>query len=180
MKRIMIAVLGLLMLLPLVACGGKDAGWKDFTAGGATLEVGGKCADALKTLSSSCTKTTPSATCWKKTGEDVVYEYQSLGIRLKTYREKAGDSNEILRGIELRSDSAKTPEGITIGSTADAVRAAYGEPSTDSGSTTGVVSWNTSNTASEASEYADIRGGTISACGHSRRACRPPIAVRTP
>ena len=75
MKRIMIAVLGLLMLLPLVACGGKDAGWKDFTAGGATLEVGGKCADALKTLSSSCTKTTPSATCWKKTSEDVVYEY---------------------------------------------------------------------------------------------------------
>lgn len=134
MKRIMIAVLGLLMLLPLVACGGKDAGWKDFTAGGATLEVGGKCADALKTLSSSCTKTTPGATCWKKTGEDVVYEYQSLGIRLKTYREKEGDSNEILRAIELRSDSAKTPEGITIGSTADAVRAAYGEPSTDSGS----------------------------------------------
>ena len=39
--------------------------------------------------------------------------------------------------------------------------------STDSGSTTGVVSWNTSNTASLASEYADIRGGTTMACGHS-------------
>ena len=52
--------------------------------------------------------------------------------------------------------------------------------STDSGSTTGVVSWNTSNTASLASEYADIRGGTTIACGHSARACRPPIAVRTP
>ena len=39
--------------------------------------------------------------------------------------------------------------------------------STDSGSTTGVVSWNTSNTASLASEYADIRGGTTRACGHS-------------
>ena len=52
--------------------------------------------------------------------------------------------------------------------------------STDSGSTTGVVSWNTSNTASLACEYADIRGGTTIACGHSARAWRPPIAVRTP
>ena len=135
MKRIMIAVLGLLMLLPLVACGKKkDANWKDFTAGGVTLEVGGKCANALKTLSASCTKTTPSVTCWKETGEDVVYEYKSLGIRLKTYREKENDPNEILRAIELRSDAAKTSEGITIGSTADEVRAAYGAPSTDGGS----------------------------------------------
>lgn len=134
MKRFITAALALLTLLSLVACGGKDAGWKDFTAGGATLTVGGKCADALKTLSASCTKTTPSATCWKETGEDVVYEYKSLGIRLKTYREKENDPNEILRGIELRSDAAKTPEGITIGSTADEVRAAYGAPSTDGSS----------------------------------------------
>ena len=52
--------------------------------------------------------------------------------------------------------------------------------STDSGSTRGVVSWNTSNTAALASEYADIRGGTTMACGHSCLAWRPPIAVRTP
>ena len=130
MKRMLIAILGLLMLLPLVACGkGKDAGWKDFTTGGVTLTMGEKCADALKTLSPSCTKTTPRASCWKgSTGEEVVYEYRTLGIRLKTYREKENDPNEILTGIELRSDTAETPEGITIGSTTDAVRAAYGEP----------------------------------------------------
>ena len=52
--------------------------------------------------------------------------------------------------------------------------------STLSGSTMGVVSWKTSNTASLAFEYADIRGGTTMACGHSARAWRPPIAVRTP
>ena len=47
-------------------------------------------------------------------------------------------------------------------------------------STSGVVSRNTSNTALLAAVYADIRGGTTTALGHSRRACRPPIAVRTP
>jgi hypothetical protein len=47
-------------------------------------------------------------------------------------------------------------------------------------STSGVVSWNTSKTARLAAAYADIRGGTTTACGHSRRARTPPIAVRTP
>ena len=42
--------------------------------------------------------------------------------------------------------------------------------SIDSPSTTGVVSSNTANTALLASEYADIRGGTTIASGHSRRA----------
>jgi hypothetical protein len=50
----------------------------------------------------------------------------------------------------------------------------------DSPSTTGVVSRNTSKTALLAAEYADIRGWTTIACGQSSRACRPPMAVRTP
>jgi hypothetical protein len=52
--------------------------------------------------------------------------------------------------------------------------------SIDSPSTSGVVWSNSSNTALLASEYADILGETTAACGHSRRACAPPIAVRTP
>ena len=52
--------------------------------------------------------------------------------------------------------------------------------SIDSPSTSGVVSRNTSNTALLAAEYADILGGTTTACGHSRNARAPPIAVRTP
>ena len=42
--------------------------------------------------------------------------------------------------------------------------------SIDSPSTSGVVSSKTANTALLASEYADIRGGTTTAHGHSRRA----------
>jgi hypothetical protein len=52
--------------------------------------------------------------------------------------------------------------------------------SIESPSTSGVVCSKTSNTALLAWEYADIRGGTTTACGHKRRACAPPIAVRTP
>ncbi len=47
-------------------------------------------------------------------------------------------------------------------------------------STSGVVSRNTANTAVLAAEYAAIRGGTTTASGHSARAWRPFIAVRTP
>jgi hypothetical protein len=52
--------------------------------------------------------------------------------------------------------------------------------SIESPSTSGVVSRNTSNTALLAALYSAIRGGTTIAAGHSRRAIRPPIAVRTP
>ena len=52
--------------------------------------------------------------------------------------------------------------------------------SIDSPSTSGVVSRKIANTALLASEYASIRGGTTTACGQSRRACPPPIAVRMP
>lgn len=133
MKRLLFALLAVLTLLPLTACGKSgDGDWK-FTANGVTLTVGETCSDVLKTLSSSCSKNTPSASCWEKTGEDVVYEYRSLGFRLKTYRKEENDPNELLRGIEFLSDTAKTPEGITIGSTEDAVRAAYGTPTKEDG-----------------------------------------------
>ena len=47
-------------------------------------------------------------------------------------------------------------------------------------STSGDVSSNSSYSALLACVYAAIRGGTTTACGQSRRARRPPIAVRTP
>jgi hypothetical protein len=58
-------------------------------------------------------------------GKDRVYEYTSF--KLKTYTN--GDAEYIL-AIEIFNDadeSIATPEGIRIGSTADAVTAAYGE-----------------------------------------------------
>ena len=52
--------------------------------------------------------------------------------------------------------------------------------SIDSPSTTGDASSNTANIARLASVYASWRGRTTIASGQSRRACRPPIAVRMP
>ena len=52
--------------------------------------------------------------------------------------------------------------------------------SIDSPSTTGVAFSKTRKSALLASEYADMRGDTTTASGHRRRACLPPIAVRTP
>lgn len=131
MKRIMLAILAVLMLLPLIACGKSGgASWKDFTAGGVTLTLNEKCADALKALEGSRSRITATPSCGdaKKDGEDVVYEYQNLGFRLNTYREKENDPNELLRSIEIYTDNAKTPEGITIGSSEEAARTAYGTP----------------------------------------------------
>jgi len=59
-------------------------------------------------------------------------------------------------------------------------RASRNASSIDNPSTSGAVSSKTRNTALLASEYADIRGGTTTACGHNRRAYASPIAVRTP
>jgi D-alanyl-D-alanine carboxypeptidase len=59
-------------------------------------------------------------------------------------------------------------------------RASRKASSIESASTRGVVSSNTTNKALLASEYASIRGFTTTASGHSRRACPPPMAVRTP
>jgi hypothetical protein len=52
--------------------------------------------------------------------------------------------------------------------------------SIDRPSTRGVVWSNTSNTALLASVYADMRGCTTTAQGHSLRASPPPMAVRIP
>jgi hypothetical protein len=59
-------------------------------------------------------------------------------------------------------------------------RASRNASSIDSGSTTGDVCSKISNTARLASEYADIRGSTITAWGQRRRASAPPIPPHTP
>ena len=59
-------------------------------------------------------------------------------------------------------------------------RTSMNASSIDRPSTSGDVSRKISNTARLASEYAEIRAGTTAACGHRRRACRPPIADLTP
>ena len=52
--------------------------------------------------------------------------------------------------------------------------------SSDTGSTTGAASASTAITCSDTAEYRPPRGGSTTACGHSRRACPIGIAERAP
>ena len=52
--------------------------------------------------------------------------------------------------------------------------------SSDTGSTTGAASASTAITCSDTAEYRLPRGGSTTACGHSRRACPIGIAERAP
>lgn len=133
MKKWMAGLLCLCALLALWACGsgGDTKNWT-FQTGGVTMEVGGSCAEALKKLESACRGKSATGSCWKETGEDVVYQFD--GFRLKTYRTKENDPNETLLAVEFTTDAVKTPEGITVGSTTDAVKAAYGTPTTEDSS----------------------------------------------
>lgn len=56
-------------------------------------------------------------------GLDKVYTYGSVVVR--TYPEN--DTDYVLT-VELKDDSVSTPEGISIGDTADSVKTTYGEP----------------------------------------------------
>jgi hypothetical protein len=59
-------------------------------------------------------------------------------------------------------------------------RASRKASSIESGSTTGEVRSKISNTALLASEYASMRGRTMTASGHRLRASAPPIPPCTP
>lgn len=133
-KLIALCMACLACLFILTACEEQkdEENWR-FTTGGVTLEPGKTCAEALTKLSSACKSHSATDSCANAAGQDVLYVYD--GFRLTTYREKENDPNEKLVKIEFTSDAVKTAEGITVGSTADAVKAAYGEPTTDSGST---------------------------------------------
>ncbi len=61
-------------------------------------------------------------------GVEVTYYYSA--IQLTTYTD--GEAPERVLSIYLQDDSVTTAEGITIGDSADKVKAAYGEP-TESG-----------------------------------------------
>lgn len=134
MKKWIAGLLCLCALLTLCACGsdGDAKNWT-FQTGSVTIEIGGNCADALKTLESTCKNKSATGSCWKDTGEDVVYQFD--GFRLKTYRTKENDPKETLLAVEFTTDGVKTPEGITVGSTTDAVKKAYGTPTTEDSST---------------------------------------------
>ena len=133
MKKWIAALLCLCAMLSFASCRSGDSkdGWT-FQTGGVTLKIGDKCADALRQLESGCKSKSATGSCANAAGEDVLYTYD--GFRLTTYREKENDPNEKLCTVEFLTDAVKTPEGITVGSTVDAVKAAYGTPTSEDGS----------------------------------------------
>lgn len=65
-------------------------------------------------------------------GLDKVYLYQ--GFRVQTY---TAGGKDFIHSVELTDDSVATPEGISVGATAEQIVAVYGEPtsSTDTAMT---------------------------------------------
>ena len=145
MKRInrwLTALLAVLCLLSLVACkkdqtenGGNDDVF-GFTVDGVKAIPGAKAADVLAALASRNPAVSSKGSCLggvEVAGEDVTYVY--AGFRIQTYRLSEGDPDEEIRWITFTDDSVKTEEGIAIGATVDAVKAAYGTPTEETGST---------------------------------------------
>ena len=142
MKRInrwLIALLAMACLMSIVACkkdqtenGGNDDVF-GFTVDGVKVIPGAKAADVLTALSSRDPQIYASGSCLDGLNQDIRYIYQ--GFEIQTLAPEIGHENEQIRWIIFTDDSVKTEEGIAIGATPDAVKAAYGEPTEETGST---------------------------------------------
>lgn len=135
MKKILCAILAVLMLLTLCACGGdKDETKTDTSAtdtnvtetgyvfedNGVKVEIGAPIAtvDAL----GAPADTFEEASCAFE-GKDVTNFYSNYQILLAYPNE--GDS--YIYSVTLTSDAVATPEGLEVGMTADDVVSIYGE-----------------------------------------------------
>lgn len=140
MKKIAAIIMALTMVLALCACGNADVTPTTSTApqnnsnNGSTTPVGytftyngyqfgvDMIADApLAALGTPKDQYTSESCAFG--GEDTVYYYNS--IQVSTNNEYG---YERIYSIYLEDDLVSTEEGICVGSTADAVKTAYGEP----------------------------------------------------
>lgn len=90
------------------------------------IEVGADATKVITSLGSNYTSQEGEVCGFDE--KDIVYTYGGLEIT----SHKKGTSEKITK-IKLLNDSVKTPEGITIGSSKDAVISAYGSKYTSSG-----------------------------------------------
>ena len=134
MKKILCALLAVLMLLTLCACGGDKETTTDntdnqpavtetgyvFEDNGVKIEIGAPvtAVDALGTPAD----TFEEASCAFE-GKDVTNFYSNYEILLAYPNE--GDS--YVYSIIITSDAVSTPEGLEVGMTADDVVSIYGE-----------------------------------------------------
>lgn len=139
MKKLFLIVLAVACVLSLCACGGEapentegqtqpsspaaqEEGY-GFTYEGVKIRLGFDVGDAVSDLGEPKDRAVTESCAFG--GNDIVYDYRSVKI-------SANDEEgfERVYCIELVDDMAQTEEGIKIGATAEAVTAAYGEPTT--------------------------------------------------
>ena len=92
-----------------------------FEASGVRIEMGALPAPVLEALGDPETEPFESQSC-ALNAKDINYKYPGFVLTV-TYPEK-GD--EYITGVKFSDDGCKTPGGITIGSTFEALTAAYG------------------------------------------------------
>ncbi len=131
MKKIICILLSLLMLSAFTACDNANAGENaekayTFSANGISIAVGGEKAPVVSALGEP-RKIDRTGSC--KTEEmDETYYYGGFDLRF----EYSTGKGYLVYMIELKDDTVKTPEGIAIGSSRDAVLSAYGTPTLES------------------------------------------------
>ncbi len=120
-KKLCLLAALLALMCAVCACGdNRDQEKYVFVSGGVTLEAGAPAGDAIERLGEPI-HYAESGSCGGIPGLDKVYAYQGFTV----YTTPGTDGDTIAK-IELTDDSVKTPEGLTIGSTEQAVTDALG------------------------------------------------------
>ncbi|MBR2354688.1 MAG: hypothetical protein IKA76_09335 [Clostridia bacterium] len=129
--RLLALSLALIFLLALVACGEEENGGDAYSISynGAKICPGEKAGGLLDKLGTPKAEM-PVASCGDQ-GEQIRYTYDSFYL----YFLVASDGKQTVDAVEFRNDLIETSEGITIGSSKDAVQKAYGDPSETFGNT---------------------------------------------
>ena len=127
MKKIICIALVVITLFCCAACGedAPEAKSYVFKSGNVSVAIDDEAAGILTALG-EWHNYSESPSC-AFNGLDKVYVY--AGFRIQTYPLNGKD---YIYSVELTDDSVTTPEGITIGTDSDQVKAAYGTPTEES------------------------------------------------
>lgn len=118
MKRTLLLLLALTAILCAVACSGSKM--YAFTYNGQKMEIDAKAKDVLAAVGTPLS-TFETGTCGRG-DKDRMYVYADFRVTTAEI-----DGEEYFEQIELLSDQVSTEEGISIGSSKQAVLDAYGE-----------------------------------------------------
>lgn len=127
MKKIMIALLALAMLLCAASCT-EAGGAYAFTYNGVRLVIDEQADEKLAAIGAPVS-TYETGTCGRG-DRDRMYVYADFRVTTAEI-----DGVQYFEAIELLSDQASTEEGVTIGSSKQAVLDAYGDPTKSEGDT---------------------------------------------